>query len=290
MDDIYLKQLLKMQKNEITEHLIYTKIASTLKKNDPNKKVLMQVAVDELRHHGSILEITKIKVKPNKFKVYFYYFLSKIFGLSFGLRLMESGESIAESIYKKLSKKNKILASISLDEQKHEKSLLDILSEERLDYAGSIVLGLNDALVELTGALAGLTFALQKNKLVALAGLITGFAASLSMAASGYLSSKEEVDKGDTKSPFKAAVYTGMAYIITVGILIMPYFLFKNVYFSLSVTLLFAIAIIFFYTFYITTAKGTKFWNRFLEMVIISLSIALISFFAGKILKYFLDI
>ena len=42
------------------------------------------------------------------------------------------------------------------DEDKHEQELIDLIDEERLRYVGSIVLGLNDALVELTGALAGL--------------------------------------------------------------------------------------------------------------------------------------
>ena len=55
-----------------------------------------------------------------------------------------------------------------------------------------MVLGLNDALVEFTGALAGYTFALQNTLLVAMTGLITGVAASLSMATSEYLSTKSE--------------------------------------------------------------------------------------------------
>ena len=42
----------------------------------------------------------------------------------------------------------------------NESALLQLLDEEKLRYTGSIVLGLNDVLVELTGALAGLTLAL----------------------------------------------------------------------------------------------------------------------------------
>ena len=53
-----------------------------------------------------------------------------------------------------------------------EKALLEMLDEERLKYVGSMVLGLNDALVELTGSLAGFTFAMQNTKLIALSGLI----------------------------------------------------------------------------------------------------------------------
>ena len=53
------------------------------------------------------------------------------------------------------------------------------MDEER-DYSSSVVLGISDALIELTGILAGLTFALQDMELIALSGLVTGVAASVS--------------------------------------------------------------------------------------------------------------
>lgn len=118
--------------------------------------------------------------------------------------------------------------SIVKDEDEHEKQLIDLIDEERLRYVGSMVLGLNDALVELTGALAGLTFALRNTHVVAMAGLITGVAASLSMAASEYLSTKSEEG---AKNPLKASVYTGSAYVLTVLFLIFPYLFFTNLYF-----------------------------------------------------------
>ena len=115
--------------------------------------------------------------------------------------------------------------NIQHEEDVHEERLINMLDEERLRYAGSIVLGLNDALVELTGALAGLTLALQNVKLIALSGLITGIAASMSMAASEYLSTRSEETN---KHPVRAAIYTGIAYIITVALLVLPYLLFEN--------------------------------------------------------------
>ncbi|RPJ09866.1 MAG: rubrerythrin family protein [Spirochaetaceae bacterium] len=276
-------------KNEITEHLIYKKLSDSIK-DTHNKKVLAQISQDELSHYNTLKKYTRTEIKPKAFKVNFYYIISRIFGISFGLKLMENGEGLAEKIYGTLADKTEELKSLRMDEQKHEKELLDILSEERLEYAGSIILGLNDALVELTGALAGLTLALQNNKLIALAGLITGFAASLSMAASGYLSAKEEAGENKAKNPLKASLYTGLTYLITVALLIFPYFIFDNPFISLAVTLGIAVLIIFLYTFYITTAKSLPFWKRFLEMAIISLVIASIGFFAGMGLKIFLGV
>ena len=125
-----------------------------------------------------------------------------------------------------------------------------------------MVLGLNDALVELTGALAGLTFAFQNTRLISIAGLITGVAASLSMAASEYLSKKSEES---SDSPYKASLYTGIAYIVTVILLILPYLILNNPYLALAFTILIAIIIIFVFNFYIAIAKEIPFKKRFFE-------------------------
>ncbi len=111
------------------------------------------------------------------------------------------------------------LGNVLLDEERHEQALIALIDEERLRYTGSIVLGLNDALVELTGTLAGLTLAFQNTRVIAMAGLITGIAAALSMGSAEYLSTKSE---GDGRNPVQAATYTLVAYIITVIFLVAP--------------------------------------------------------------------
>jgi len=273
------KLILRAQKNEITEYYIYSKLANKIKEEN-NKKILKKIANDELKHYNIWKKYSKKEIKPNFFRVYWYIFLSSILGLSFGLKLMEKGEKLAKEVYKKIDGKFP-LASFIKDEHGHEKKLLDLIKEERVEYAGSIVLGLNDALVELTGALSGLTFALQNGKIIAITGFITGVAASMSMAASEYLSSRED----DNKTPKKSAIYTGVAYIATVLLLILPYLLLDNIYLSLGIMLSVAILIIAGYTFYISTAKELKFGRRFLEMAIISITVAIISFLIGLIIR-----
>jgi len=199
---------------------------------------------------------------------------------------MENGEEKAQKEYEKIKKEVPEVEKIIKDENLHERKLIDLLNEEKLEYIGSIVLGLNDALVELTGALAGLTLVFQNSQLIAVAGLITGIAASLSMAASEYLSKKAD----EIRNPFKSAVYTGIAYIITVLILIFPYFVLQNVYFSLILMMVNAIIIIFIFTFYVSVAKDLNFRKRFLEMAGISLGVSLITFLIGFAVRYFLNI
>jgi VIT1/CCC1 family predicted Fe2+/Mn2+ transporter len=162
-----------------------------------------------------------------------------------------------------------------------------MIDEERLKYIGSVVLGLNDALVELTGTLAGLTFALQNARLVAVAGLITGIAAALSMAASEYLSTKTE---GGEKNPLRASIYTGITYIFAVSVLIFPFLIFKNPYFSLGWALTGAIILILLFTFYFSVVREVSFKRRFGEMLAICLGVATLSFLIGLLVRQFLGI
>jgi len=213
--------------------------------------------------------------------------ISRVFGITFGLKLMESREEMAQVTYGEVSKSVRDARKVAEDEEEHEKELLCMIDEERLRYASSIVLGLNDALVELTGMLAGFTLALQKISLVATAGLISGIAASLSMGASSYLSARAE--EGE-KEPFKAAVYTTIAYLLTVFLLVMPYWILQNVYMALALTVFNAIVVIFVFTFYISVAKGISFKRRFLEMAFISLGVAALSFGIGFVVRVLLNI
>ena len=249
------KKVIQFQQTELTEYHIYKRLAKRIK-SDENAKILDQIAEDELRHYNGWKEYTNEEVQPRWFFVWFYYIVNILFGFTFGVKLMEMGEEAAQKNYADVSKEIPEAIKYQNEENEHEQQLIGMLDEERLRYAGSVVLGLNDALVELTGALAGLTLALQDVKLIALSGLITGIAASLSMAASEYLSTRSE-DTG--KHPVRAAVYTGIAYIITVTLLIMPYLLFTNYYLDLAIALATAVLIIAVFNYYISVAKGKSF-------------------------------
>ncbi|AMC11095.1 rubrerythrin family protein [Lutibacter profundi] len=278
-----MNKIVKQQQNEITEHLIYAELAkiSTDKKNI---EILYEISSQELSHYEFWKGITKKEIKPNKWKIKKYVWLAKMFGLSFSLRLMEMGESEASKFYSSIAEKYPEALTIQEEELQHEQKLIGILNDNRLNYAGSIVLGLNDALVEFTGTLAGLTFAFSNNKIVGATGLIMGFAASLSMAASGYLSSKEE-EENEKINPITAAIYTGVSYILTVVFLVAPYLILDNPYLALGLMLLTTVLIIAGYTYYISVAKILSFKKRFIQMAVISIGVAAISFGIGTIIK-----
>ena len=279
-------QVIQFQQTEITEYHIYKRLAKRIK-SEENANILDRIAEDELRHYNGWKEYSGEEVQPRWFLVWFYYIVNLVFGFTFGVKLMELGEQAAQKNYASVAKEIPEATKYQIEENEHEQKLIGMLDEERLRYAGSVVLGLNDALVELTGALAGLTLALQNVKLIALSGLITGIAASLSMAASEYLSTRSE-DTG--KHPVRAAVYTGIAYIITVTLLILPYLLFKNYYLDLAIALTTAVLIIAAFNYYISIAKGDSFRKRFLEMAGLSLSVALFSFIIGYFIRIWLGV
>lgn len=286
LDTNILNRLLTFQRLELTEHFIYQNIARTLK-DEHNRQILERIAADELQHARMWQEYTGQEVRPNRLTIWFYTLVSRIFGFTFAVKLMELGEEKAQGNYTDLQGIVPEIERWIQDEDAHEQALLGMLDEERLRYAGSVVLGLNDALVELTGALAGLTLALQNTHLIALSGLITGIAASLSMAASEYLSVRSE---GTDKHPIRAAVYTGIAYILTVALLILPYLLFPNYYIDLAISLTTAVVIIAVFNYYISVAREEPFRKRFLEMAGLSLGVAAFSFGIGYLIRIWLGI
>lgn len=280
------QQFLDFQENEITEHHIYLDIADRVD-DEENARILRQIAADELSHYEDWKEYTGEDVKPDRWKVFGYSLMSRFLGFTFTANLMESGEKSAQANYEEMRAYIPEIDKWIDDESKHEDALLEMLDEERLQYAGSVVLGLNDALVELTGALAGLTLALQDVKLIALSGLITGIAASLSMAASEYLATRSVKSE---KHPVRAAVYTGIAYISTVAILITPYLIFENYFLDLALALISGVIIIAAFNYYISVAQKESFKERFLEMAGLSLGVAAFSFGIGYLIRIFLGV
>jgi VIT1/CCC1 family predicted Fe2+/Mn2+ transporter len=280
------KQLLGYQRSEITEHHIYRRLAR-IQKSPENRKILERIAEDEKRHYNQWKIYTGEEAQVDWSKVRRFYWITRIFGLTFGTRLMERGEVGAQKEYSGLPAEIDQAQAIAQEESDHENALLDMLDEERLRYIGSVVLGLNDALIELTGALAGLTLALQNTQLIALTGSITGIAAALSMAASEYLSTKTE---GGSQQPLKAAFYTGTTYVVTVILLIVPYLLLPNYFVSLACTLSTAVLIIALFNFYISVAMDQPFRKRFAEMAMLSLGVAGLSFLLGLALRVVLGV
>jgi VIT1/CCC1 family predicted Fe2+/Mn2+ transporter len=279
------KAALDLQRQEITEYHVYTRLAGFCKEPH-NAGVLRKVGEAEKSHANFWRGKTGETVSPSGFKIAWTILLARILGLTFVLKRMEKNEGTASKMYLELNREFPEVRAFSEAEAAHEQELLAMLDEERLRYAGSVVLGLNDALVELTGALAGFTLALGETRVISLAGLVTGISAAFSMGASEYLARKADNDPRAVKS----ALYTGVAYIITVAFLITPFFIASNKFIALGITLFLAVFIIFCFNYYLAVAKDLDFKRRFAEMALISLGVAALSFGVGWVLKIALDV
>ena len=282
-----LEIIKKMQQSELTESVIYAEIAK-FAKGEENKQTLLRLSEEEKIHYEIWKSYTGIEMQPEKFKVFKYKLLARIFGFTFAVKLMENGEENSQDEYEKLAGEVAESVIIREQEEEHESALLGMLDEERLQYVGSMVLGLNDALVELTGSLAGFTFAMQNTRLIALSGLIIGISATFSMASSEFLAAKSE----GRDDALKSCAYTGSAYLITVVLLILPYLLLGNSQYilALGLMMLTVILIIAGFTYYTSVAQDQPFKSRFVEMAVISISVAVLSFFVGVAAKAVLGV
>ena len=277
----------KMQQNELTESVIYERIAA-FAGGEENKQTLLRLSQEEKAHYEIWKKYTGETMKPQMGKVRKFTVLARILGFTFAVKLMEKGEEGAQEEYALLAAEVEESIHIRQQEEEHEKALLDMLDEERLQYVGSMVLGLNDALVELTGSLAGFVFALQNNRLIALSGLIVGISATFSMASSEFLAARSE----GRSDALKSCTYTGIAYLITVVLLIAPYLIFGVHQYipALICMLLVVVLIIAGFTYYTSVAQDQPFKRRFWEMACISIGVAVMSFVVGVLAKNLLGV
>ncbi len=280
-------QLLSIQQNELTEYWIYKKIAPVVK-NLKDRVIIERMAAEEWSHYQLWKEVTKQDVKPNQWRIWFYYGVTRLFGLSFGLKLMEKGEKLVGGLYQGMIKDYPQIATMISEEQEHEQAILNMINHQVLANVSAVILGLNDAIVEITGALAGLTLALASTRLIGTVTLITGIAGSLSMGISSYLSAESEKDRQG--KALLLGTTTGISYFLTVIVLVLPYFLISTALFALPISLLLAIIIIFLFNFYTSVSLHQPFTKRFRQMLILSLGAAVINFGIGFLIKRYFGV
>lgn len=273
-----LNKALRQQQNEINDFTVYNVLAA-LQHDDKNRKIFERIAREERQHYEFWVSITGRELKPQNWLVMWFVFLVKLLGTSFALKSLEKKEAGAEAFYKELFEIYPRARTIYQQEMHHELELIDMLQDKKLLYTGAIVLGMNDALVELTGTLSGIALAFDRTLVVGATGLIMGIAASLSMAGSAFLESRE--NPNPDISPLSYATYTGVSYILTTALLVFPYFFLDSMVAALGVMFIMALLAIVSFTFYTSVAKDQPFTSRVLQMAAITFGVALISFGIG---------
>ena len=149
---------------------------------------------------------------------------------------------------------------------------------------GAIILGMHDAIVSLTGLIAGLFFAFTDSNIIIITCIISSITAALSMGTANYLATKSE----NEEIAIQSACYTGIAYLITCAFLILPFFVFRDRSIIFISVILMAIFIIF--VFNRCCYRGKKFYKKFLEMLIICTIVSIVAFFIGETARQFFGI
>ena len=97
MDDEIREIILDFQRNEITEHVVYQRLSEMT--GGKNAEVLKRISSDELRHYNVWAEYSQTEIRPNRWLVWFYLLIARLFSLTFAIKLMERQEKQAERAY-----------------------------------------------------------------------------------------------------------------------------------------------------------------------------------------------
>lgn len=280
METIYKKHM----QNELTEHIIYGRLAAR-EKNPENKALLEKMSIQEKEHYELWKKISPgTDVEPRRLSVFIFDAMRSVLGVTFTTKFLETHETKAvqeyQAILETLPPEYKpYLERIIEEEKSHERSLLSQIKEKRIAYLSFIVLGLADAIVEITGVHAGFLGVTGSTLVAGVSGIIVGFAAAISMASAAYLQAKQDVER----SALVSAVSTGLAYIMSVILLALPYFWLDSMIPAFLASVGVGILLIGGFTYYGAVVFERKFWHEFLEAAGLMLGTAIATYFVGKI-------
>ncbi|MCX7606964.1 MAG: rubrerythrin family protein [Bacteroidia bacterium] len=259
-------------------------------KSQKHRELLLDFANQEALHYDFWRRWTPETVSYSGWRFRWFQLLAWLLGTTFVLQLLERREHETISEYRRIlptlpQEAQAELLSLIEEEEKHEGELLSAVATEepRLRYIGFIVLGLSDAIIEVTGVHAGF-LGVSHNPLAAgIAGLIVGFSASISMASAAYLQAKQN----PTVSATRSAMYTGISYVFAVVILALPYFLFSHMGAAFWSSAILAVFLVLGFVYYSSVIAERHFRREALESLGVLGITALLSYGFGELIRYF---
>lgn len=274
--------------DEYTEYVIYNRLSESGFENPQFRKTLTRLAEMEHRHYEFWSKyVPEKKVGVSKFKVYLIILVRFLLGVTFAVKFLERNESMVVKEYQAMASRiptedKKTFEQMVGDEREHEQEFANQFTEPHIKYISFIVLGLADALVEIAGIHAGSLGIYNSTELAGLAGIVAGAAASIAMASAAYAQAKA----GFKGSAGMSAVYTGISYFVTAVILATPYFLTKIMLNALFASLIMAVLVIAFVTFYGSVISGSPFRKDFAEVTGIMLGATVALYVIGLAIRY----
>ena len=170
--------------DEYADRSVYLALARR-EKNPVFKKALENIGNGEQSHYEFWKNYAPdVKVSAKRLRMYVIVLLRLILGLTFTLKLLERHEGKLHERYKKLAEyipqsDMAHFQAMMESEESQEDLLIGEIKENRVKYMSFIVLGLADAVVEISGIHAGSLGIYGRTELAGLAGII--LAASLAL-------------------------------------------------------------------------------------------------------------
>ena len=268
---------------EYSDYTLYGRLSKTVDPSSPFADALKQLSATEHKHYEFWKKyVPEEAPKVARAKLYWVLVLRRLFGLTFASRYLDRHESKVVAEYKGLANlipeaDRHAFDEMVADEQDHEKAFAQKIESSAIQYISFVVLGLADALVEITGIHAGSLGIYNKTEIAGLAGVIAGAAASLAMASAAFAQAKQ----GFKGSARLSATYTGISYFITAVILAAPYFLTANMVYALSASLFLAVIILALTTYYSTVIAEKPFLRDFVEILAIMFAVTVVLYVFG---------
>src|SRR5271157_2474785 len=161
----------------------------------------------------------------------------RLFGIAFVVKYLERHERYGLARYTAALKNHSLTAGerrhvhkIIEDDAGYERTLVRQAEAYKgeLVYSQSIILGLNDGLVEILALIAGIAVVATSGFIVIALGLLAGISGTLSMAGGVYLSARSEnlvmAHAGESRTkPRKEAAYTGFWYFVGALVPVLPF-------------------------------------------------------------------
>lgn len=206
MDEM-LKLAREFYKDEYADSVLYAQLAK-IEKDEEIKREFLRLSNIESKHakfwhdfivmHGG--EVPKPSIR--RLTIWSTKLLRKLLGPGSVASLLEMGENSAIQKYFKYlttyadrfsEEEMRKIREVILDELEHEKFFYESKQRFHVENIRDLVLGMNDGLVEILGAVTGLSAVYPHNpQLVGISGLIVGVAGALSMAIGSFISVRSQ--------------------------------------------------------------------------------------------------
>jgi VIT1/CCC1 family predicted Fe2+/Mn2+ transporter len=279
------RDLVRYCEDEYTDHLVYARLAGR-ERNGARREVLEQLSRHEAEHYAFWQEaIPGYTPRPRRFLLGLVVLLRYLFGITFAIKFLERHEKATIEEYRRIrprfdAQEGARLDRMIEDEEEHERFFIGQIDEGVVKYLGFIVLGLADAIIEITGVHAGFLGVTSSTTMAGVAGLIVGFAAAISMATAAYLQAKQSTER----NPVTSALLTGASYILAVVLLALPYFTTDRMLLAFLASLAAALTLTAYFTFYSTILFERRFAREFLESAALTLGTAVATYWFGNFL------